>query len=320
MNDNLDLDEWLKEWFYRPGSISTPEDDRMYCYEVAACLIKNAIRGNLKRSDRRVIFDLLTYLLLGWNPITEWPNESVFEPQGKVEDWSRVKTTMRDLLNLEHVPDRGRAYELLAIVVKECTRITDVHDASLYEGERITMLMLALWLLDPNTTTPKLDLGLVRACLDLYYTSEAAQTLDNVKIIYGSTRSTPNHCAWIVKQIDRLFVRNTPTDELMSSVAYLGWFSSMVRISRMMRTASRTSMWIEIPKIILREEVAALKTTLYDAEMKCESEKVRDGSCLWCAAKLFRMLKGKRWPAPKLKERVVVPIEASSDNLEATAD
>lgn len=319
MNDILDLDEWLKEWFYRPGSISTPEDDRMYCYEVAACLIKNAIRGNLKRSDRRVIFDLFTYLLLGWNPITEWPNESIFEPQGEVEDWSRVKSTMRDLLNFEKAPDSSRAYELLAIVIKECTRIINVHDASLYEGERVTMLMLALWLLDPNTTTPKLDLGLVRACLDLYYTSEAAQTLDNVKIIYGSTRSPPNHCAWIVKQIDRLCVRNTPTKELMSSVAYLGWFSSMVRISRMMRAASRTSMWIEIPKGILREEVVALKTTLYDAEMKCESEKVRDGSCLWCAAKLFRMLKGRPTPTLKLK-RTVVPIEASSNNLEATAD
>jgi len=320
LNDILDLDEWLKEWFYRPGSISTPEDDRMYCYEVAACLIKNAIRGNLKRSDSRVIFDLLTYLLLGWNPITEWPNESIFEPQGEVEDWSRVKATMRDLLNFENAPDSSRAYQLLAIVIKECTRIINVNDASLYEGERVTMLMLALWLLDPNTTTPKQDLGLVRACLDLYYTSEAAQTLDNVKVIYGSTRSTPNHCAWIVKQIDRLFVRNTPTEELMSSIAYLGWFSSMVRVSRMMRAASRTSMWMEIPKTTLREEVVALKTTLYDAEMKCESEKVRDGSCLWCAANLFRMLRGRPTPTLKLKERVVVPIKASSNNLEATAD
>lgn len=284
--------EWVHEWFYAPGVLRTPDKDRLYCFETVVVEIRKMIFKADNREDRRFIFDLLTYCLLGFNPVTSWPNASIFEPPDVVVD-DDTKSIIRRLLNFESSEvNKSSAYALISKMIRVGYENNN-KSTPLYYGEHNTNIILALWLLDTHTTTPKQDIGLLRACLDLYYTSESSEykTLDEE---YASTKLAPNYNLWIANQINRLLKRNISNDELFASVAYLGWFASLVRTKRLTAIPSRTSTSADDVNAILMNEIDQIKKTLFSSDMVSESEPVRDGPCLWCAAQLFRLLRGPR--------------------------
>ena len=304
--------DWVHEWFYSPGVLRTPEKDRLYCFELATVLIHRFICKESTREDRRFLFDLLTYVLLGWNPVTAWPNASIFDPpEGLVVN--DTKFDVKELLDFESsTVNRTRAYSFITDVLRNCSACNN-QSVNLFTGEKISSSILALWLLSKTTATPTTDVMLIRACLDLFYTSDSVEpkTLD---VEYASSKTDPNYNDWIVTQINRLLGRSIPNEELFASIAYIGWFASLVRVNRMMQLPSRSQKWHSEASAILIAEVQKLKATLLGSAMQSESEQIRDGSCLWCAAGLFKLLRTHpvKW-IPKFGKTTKTGIAQSKD-------
>ena len=290
---------WVNEWFYHPGTPQTPQNDRMSCYEATVVLIGGFIHGSTSFGVQRNIHDLLTYLLLGWNPITSWPKESEFDkPDISFEVFDVIRDLQKRLLDFQNKNSGGCTFPLLDCLDRVCHQYgsTSVH---LYTGERLTMLMLSLWLLKRNTELPKYDLGLVRNLLDLSYRSESVGMFD-VDIEYARSNHDLHYCDWIRRLIDRLLRINVPTKELINSVAYAGWYMSLVRASRMLKTQSRSVQWKEEIENLLNGEIEMLKSVLYHADLKCSEDQIQDGSSLRNSARLFRLFKKKPPPVKLL--------------------
>lgn len=289
--------QWVNEWFYAPG-VQTPQNDRWYCFIAAVNRINGFMTGeHVSRDDRKLVFDLLTYLLLGWNPITAWPKASDYpapdNPQTDKDNLISpiVKNTLRRLMNFEiDQPNKGGAYQLLDYYVGMCER-HGRKSTELFIGEHITMLTLALWLLDMRTNIPANNLGVIRACLDLHYRSRmfSVTTPDTE---YASTKSDMNYTGWVTVQINKLLERKVPADELLSTTAYIGWFASLIKAHRMISVHSRVPEWKQHTEDILTEHVSKMKQCLHDADMKFEEVQNRDESDLRCKAKLFRLFRG----------------------------
>ena len=292
------MTSWVEGWFYDPGCINTPEKKRRMCFCAAVELIRVFVRQQPDRDIRRTTHEILTYLLLGWNPITAWPDPSDYDEPGNetIDNWYDIQDNLKGLLNFVDSDRRVNLYTLVANLEKVCDEFGS-RSTSLFIGERVTLLTLALWLLDINTSTPK-DVCVIRACLDLYYKhkSTAPGLIDHE---YASTNHEIKYCSWIKDQITRLLKLNVPSDEFKRYVSYLGWFASLVRANRIVAAVPRCDAWKSELAVMLESEVNLMLETLQDRPLKFEDE-TREGSSLGIAARLFRLFR-LRPPPVKIK-------------------
>jgi len=307
------LIDCTNRWFYSPGCLITPQSDRLEIFRATVSLIDSK-RGECSQSKN--LHDYLTYLLLGWNPITLWPKESEFTTPDNEEamvGWERCRESMKDLLDFD--AECPNAWPLLTCL-ETCCNTFGNKSASLFVGERITMMILALSLMDRKLALniPKDDLGTIRACMDLYYKSAkvplenrpAAQ--DSALAEYASTKNPMMYCDWIRNQIDRLLRLNVPTDRFKLTIAYLGWFASLVRSHRTLRACSKCKDWLDETTVILEREVEIMSNVLWKSANNCHDDKVNDSSDLGKLAKLFRVFRIK---PPPVKIR---PVQARVDS------
>lgn len=292
------LVSWVNEWFYHPGTPQTPQNDRMSCYEATVILIGGFIHGSTAFGVQRNIHDLLTYLLLGWNPITSWPKESEFDkPDSSIEEFEVIRDFQKRLLDFQSKNLRSCTFPLLDCLDRVCRQYGS-ESTNLYIGERLTMLMLSLWLLKRDTTLPKYDLGLIRNLLDISYRSEKVGLFD-VNIEYARSNHDLHYCDWICRLIERLLRIRVPTTEFINSVAYAGWYISIIRASRMLKSQSRSSQWKEEMQNLLNGEIETMKSILYHADLRCSEDQIQDESSLRDSTRLFRLFK-KKPPLVKL--------------------
>lgn len=283
------MTSWVKDWFYNPGCIDTPEKKRSMCFCAAVELIGLSMSRRASKEDTRVTHEILTYLLLGWNPITAWPDPSDYdEPtEETISNWDDIRDNLKGLMNFVDAERKVNLYVLVANLVRLCDEYGST-STNLFIGERVTNLILALWLLDTGTSTPK-DVFVIRACLDLYYRHKqsAPGLLDHE---YASTNHEIKYCSWIKDQVNRLLKLNTSNDEFRRQVAYLGWFVSLVRASRITATVHRCDSWKAELAVALEEEVKLMQDTLNNRPLKFEDED-RNGSILNRSARLFKLFR-----------------------------
>lgn len=297
---------WVNSWFYRPGTLETPENDRVNCFAAAVVLIGEFVSAIPVRRVQRNLHDLLTYLLLGWNPITAWPKESEFTgeplPEEDREKWKVTLESMKRHLNFQN-PNRSPCiYPLLTYLTSSCAQHGS-SAAQLYIGERLTMCFLALWLFKRSFELPRYDLGLIRAYLDLYYRSVNSAS-DEIEIEYARTNHHLRYCDWFNKQVDRWLRLNVEQSNFINNLAYTGWFISLVRAERMFRRAVRCSEWHDEVKGLLTDQVKQMEAALQSADLRVVEDQIREGSSLQRSARLFRLFKIK---PPPVK---ILPVES----------
>ena len=95
---------WVKEWFDDPGNINTPSKDRIAVHQATVLLIRGILRGDCSSKIERRVHEYLTYLLLGWNPITAWPKQSEFEDPGteQMDEWQSCSDAFKNLLDFDN--------------------------------------------------------------------------------------------------------------------------------------------------------------------------------------------------------------------------
>ena len=306
MEDPSPLVSWVKYWFNDPGCIDTPDKQRKWIYVATTVLIGRVIKHNSTRDDLRTIHEFLTYLLLGWNPITAWPDPSDYDEPDQDDDWNKLKEcgydraveSMRGFLNFEADSCRTtNLYGLVATMSKVGKEIGSRATVP-FVGEHVTMLMLAHWLLDRSTEIPS-DISLIRACMDLSYSEKRIAPVNSVHE-YASTNNDVRYSAWFCNQIDRLLKLNVPSDEFRRSLAYLSWFSALVRSKRILFVLNRDERWKEEVDELYNEQVNMMRGTLDNIQLKCDEDKVRDGSSLNASSKLFKLFRIKP-PPVKIK-------------------
>jgi len=293
---------WVNEWFNQPGTSQTPTQDRIPCYVAAALRIGDFVNSHPSKRELHDLHDLLTYLLLGWNPITAWPKPSEYTDPGaeqsSLDHWKEAREAIKTLMDFDQKKNDSCIYPILTCLTRACIA-RGSEDTCLFLGERITMLMLTLWLLDRSTSVPLHDLGVVRGCLDLHYTA-AMHTSKTVDEEYAKANSDIMYCTWMNKQIERLIELHLPTEMLKFEVAYIGWFASLVRANKIMKFLARTEDWKTEVATRLELEVQVLREILSKSRMNCNEDQIRDGSSLHRSARLFRMFKLKP-PPVKIK-------------------
>lgn len=274
---------WVKDWFDDPGSLNTPSKDRISVYQAVVLLIRGYMYGDRSEKNLRRIHGYLTYLLLGWNPITAWLKATEFEDPGteQMEDWSLCVEAMRKMLDLED-KSISKVYTFLAKLSVWCGEFGSTNK-SLFVGERITMMMLALWLLDYNCNGYRClanDLSSVRACLDLAYRSKriAVGTVDHE---YASTNHELRYCMWIKRQMDRLLHLKVDTEKFRSTMAYFGWFVSLVITERSFKTSPRCKTWEMDVGAAVETEIIRHRETLDAASLNCNVDQVRNETDLF---------------------------------------
>lgn len=274
---------WVKDWFDDPGNINTPSKDRIAVHQAVVLLIRGLLRGDYSSKLERRVHEYLTYLLLGWNPITAWPKQSEFEDPGteQMDEWQSCSDAFKNLLDFDNCKPTS-IYPLLICLSRWCERFGNT-SSSLFVGERVTMMILALWLADRKCNGYRClanDLGSVRACLDLYHRHKgiAVGTVDHE---YASTNHELHYCLWIKKQMDRLLRLDIPSETFRSTMSYLGWFASLVIMVRTTKAASRCQSWIFDTGGALETEVIGLKETLDASALNCNPDQVRDGTRLF---------------------------------------
>lgn len=286
---------WVSDWFDQPGTSQTPTQDRIPCYVAAVLRIGEIVNSQkvlpVPTREMHELHDILTYLLLGWNPITAWPKDSEYPDPGAeqttIPHWKEAQTAIKKLMDFDNKGYSSCIYPILTCLSAACDARGSV-GTNFFLGERITMLMLTLWLFDKRTSIPVTDLGLVRSCLDLHYTAKKF-SLKTVDEEYVKTNSDIRYCTWMKKQIDRLIELNLPSETLMTELAYIGWFVSLVRSSKIIPFIARTENWKVEVATRLELEVSALRDVLSNARMNCNGDQIRDGSSLRRSARLFRM-------------------------------
>lgn len=294
------LVSWVNSWFYNPGTVETPTNDRMYAF-VAATHLVGAFKSVIPiHKVQKNLHDLLTYLLLGWNPITAWVKQSEF-PASDVEYTANARDTIKCLLDFQCNQPPVSFYPVLTTLTKLCDEYGSKGSA-LYDGERMTMLYLSLWLIERKFKTPLHDLGLVRNLLDLYYRS-ANSAAESMEIEYARSNHSLHYASWFIYQVDRLYRLHTPLNELKSDLAYIGWFISLIRATRMLKDKSRNVDWVTETTTILNKEVQLMRDAIDNASLKCIEDVVRDGPSLRSSARLFKLFKSR---PPKVK---ILPVK-----------
>lgn len=276
----------LKEWFYKPNLLTTPEHDRMYCFKAAVSRIGAAILdGRMSKEDLRLTHDLLTYLLLGRHPLTDTENESEYEQSEHIHlatlvRWGEVRDTIVKLMDFTTKKPHGNFYPLLVGLMKELKPDYPRYTSN-YAGEMITLQYLALWLLDRKVRRPEKDLGLIRACLELSCRADnmAPGEIDHE---YAFISNDLKYCEWFTQQVNRLLELQVDVQTLKSSMAYMGYFISLIRATRMKFEENDAA---ELPNY-LQFEVDALKDTLHNADLRYEECRVKEG-----AGKLASMMR-----------------------------
>ena len=288
------MTSWVESWFYNPGCIDAPDRKRKWCLCAAVELIRDSMYYPQSKSDRRITHEILTYLLLGWNPITTWPDPSEYdEPdESLIDNWDDAQESLKGLLNFEDEYTKTNLYTLVTCLLRTCETVGS-RTSDLFTGERMTVMMLALWLLDRDTSNSK-DVFVIRTCLDLYYRHKATAP-GLVDHEYASTSSELKYCSWIKDQIDRMLKMNIPSDEFKRNVAYLGWFASLVRANRIVASCNRCDAWKSELAVALEKEVELMLDTLRNRPLKFVDE-VRDGSTLTFRARLFKLFRLRPQP------------------------
>lgn len=292
------LTTWVNSWFYHPGVNTTPPVNRRYCFAAAVDLMGSYIYGNDDRKVKRTLHDLFTYLFLGWNPITKWPNESDYQkPEKELLDITQVQEAIKKLMDFERPTTCSSLYPLLTYLTTACKKY-NADSEEFYIGERITMIMTSLWLLKKETLCPIHDLGLIRGLLDLYYRSDAIAVEDE-SVEYARTAHQLRYYSWFNTQVERLIRMRVSTEELVSDLAYIGWYVALIRANRMLKASTCLSNDYRKPlEARLDGEVKIMMATLDSAALKCSEDQVRDGSSLRSSARLLKLLK---FVKPKVK-------------------
>lgn len=292
------LTTWVNSWFYHPGVDTTPSVNRRYCFAAAVDLMGSYIYGNEDRKVKRNLHDLFTYLFLGWNPITKWPNESDYpKPEKELLDISQVQDAIKKLLDFERPTSLSCLYPLLTYLTTACKKY-NADTEEFYIGERVSMIMTSLWLLKKETLCPVQDLGLVRGLLDLYYRSDAI-AVEDASVEYARTAHHLRYYSWFNTQVDRLIRMRVSTEELINDLAYIGWYVALIRANRMLKApTSLSSDYRKSLEARLDGEVKIMMATLDNAALKCSEDQVRDGPSLRSSARLLKLLK---FVKPKVK-------------------
>ena len=282
---------WVKDWFYHPGSINQPQQDRISVFQ--AVVMMTGYQPTSESS--RTLHDMMTYMLLGWHKVTAWIKTSEFDPPDNPEEvagWESCKETMRSLLDFD-VGYVSNIYPLLICLDAKC-KDNSVMNLSRFTGERLYMLVLALSLIDRKMTR-QLDLSSIRACLDLLYRSRTL-AVKAVEHEYASTSHDLFYFSWIHNQINRLLMLHVPTDEFRSTVSYLGWFVSLIRAYRTIAASHRNESWVVEFNKMLDNEEKLLRDAIDSSSLNCHPDRVRDGPDVCSTSRLFSAFRIKPPP------------------------
>jgi len=296
MLQDVSLLDWVYEWFHRPSSIDTPQKDRIYVFHAVTLLIgKSIIYHTISRDDLKTVHEYLTYLLLGWHPITEWPKASTYDQGDEVDRWEMCKNSMRNLLDFSRSTVN---YFPLLTVLDAASHRTTTPSGFVY-GEQVTSMILALWLLKKTNLSIDGDLSAIRACQDLYHRSKriAAKNVDHE---YAGIGDDLRYESWIVYQMNRLLKLNVGTEEFLSTLAYLGWFASFIKAYRSLKLCSRSEKWIDEMSTVLSGVVEHHQHVLRDSELNCNMRSRQEGSDLTGTSRLFSIF---RINPPPVKEK-----------------
>ena len=299
------LVEFVNFWFDHPGNLSTPEGDRIFVYVACIEILSEVRKSSPSSKAMKNLHRYFTYLLLGWNPITAWPKHSEFpvtENKNEVmPNWECCRETMKELLDFDK-PIRN-VYPLL-VCLETCCNNFGNESLSLFTGERITMMMLALTLFDRSfmLKLPGEDLSLVRACLDLRYRSEDTACTEDMTVEYARSNHSLGYGQWLSNQLNRLLQLNVSKERLLNSLAYCGWFVSLIKVSRILKTVARNEEWTREIDTILKAEEICLRNILDCSSNNCNDEVPGDNSDVSKTSKLFRVFRIK---PPPVKIRIV---------------
>lgn len=284
---------WVNDWFRHPGTPQTPTHDRMMCYMCAVLMIGDRINKDKSKDNLRKIHDLLTYTLLGWHPVTAWPKRSEYvedEKYAQVFNIDELLYTVKILMDFETSEAHRSGHTGLLSILVRMNNAYSSKSSSRYIGEIMTNLMLGMWLLNRNATIPAKNRTIVRACLDLYYTSEKYAVTD-IDSEYAQPNVPLKYGPWLNKLIDYLLYSGVSTKELYDSLAYVGWFMSLIRTSRMMKLMSRTEDWKQGVATMLNSEVQRLTSILDNWKMNVYEDHGNDNADVCRGSILFRIFK-----------------------------
>ena len=301
MLQDVTLLDWVYEWFHRPSSLNTPAKDRIHVFQAVTLLIGKSVmcHGSIGKHDLKTIHEYLTYLLLGWHPITEWPKESLYDDVDVVDRWGICKESMQSLLDFDK--NHGNYYPLLTVLAASSD--PSVHANGFKYGEQLAMIILALWLMKKTDLSIDADLSATRACLDLFYRSKS-HMVENVDHEYAGIKGELNYELWLTTQMNRLLKLNVTTEEFVSTMSYLGWFASFIRAYRSLKSCSRSEDWVEEFCTVLYGITEHHHEVLKNASMNCNPRPTRDGPNIATASGFLRALWIKP-PPVKEKFRII---------------
>ena len=298
------LESFVDYWFDEPGEVSTPEQDRIYVYASCIMMLSRLRRSSLSGRELKKIHNFFTYLLLGWNPITAWPKHSEFpETESKNEVmpcWDKCKETMKELLDFDS-PVRN-VYPILVYLENCCNKFGN-ESLSLFTGERITMTTLAMTLFDRSfkMKIPADDLSIIRACLDLYYRSKGTACTESMQVEYARANHSLGYCKWLSNQVNRLLQLNVSRERLLETLTYCGWFISLIKTSRILKTSARNTEWVDEVTSVLAAEATELRNILDESPNNCNGEQPGVDSDVSKSSRLFSVFRIK---PPPVKIRI----------------
>lgn len=217
-------------WFTDPHEYPISQEHiRAWIYMAA---IEQLGLGLRCRSDWKRIHNFLTYLLLGWNPVTARVDAHISTVSGSEGLWSpEFVALIKQLLNFERPVTTADRYTLLQYFSRFADRLARTGTTQTRE-EEFTLTTLMLWLTTKRVEAchPQ-DIVAVRACMDLYQRGRSS-TVSAMDVEY--TRNHPLcYSIWLQKQLRRLLVLDKGLEELCNELSYLAWFAGLVRVSRM---------------------------------------------------------------------------------------
>lgn len=217
-------------WFVDPHEYPISQENiRAWIYMATIEQLGLGLRG---RSDWKRIHNFLTYLLLGWNPVTARVDAHISTVSGSEGLWSsEFVALIKQLLNFERPVTTSDRYTLLQYFSRFADQLARTGTTQIRE-EEFTLTTLMLWLTTKRTEAchPQ-DIVAVRACIDLYQRgrSSSVSTMD----VEYTLNHQLGYSIWLQKQLHRLLVLNKGLEELCDELSYLAWFAGLVRVNRM---------------------------------------------------------------------------------------
>lgn len=218
------LVKWVEKEFLSPNSADTPSNDRMWMFAAVVDLITRGVRSH---ADYRIVHQIFTYLLRGWNPVTMSIKPSCYGKTAGDYFTDEYKALVKELMDFESVPRKGVGYALLINYVKNSVK--GVYTQSEFEEEQKTLMLVALWLIKrPKTIVMPKNIILVRACMDLYcrhlHTPNRGE--------YEYIASGLGYMGWMTKWIDNILSSDLPFDQAVDAIIYLAMFACLIRAYR----------------------------------------------------------------------------------------